>query len=54
MYYAFTIHLKARVHTKSRLNFSWSGLKMSFKGLCKFMVKALGHSALRVAHTIPH
>ena len=52
--YAFTIHLKAHVHTKLQLNFSWCGLKMSFKGLCKFMVKALGHSAFRVAHIIQH
>ena len=39
--YVFTLHLKARDHTKFNFNFYWYGLRISFKSSHDFMVTAL-------------
>ena len=39
--YVFTLHLKARDHTKFNLNFPWYSLRMSVKGPHRFWSRPL-------------
>ena len=42
--YVFTLHLKARDHTRFNFNFLRYDHRMSFKSPHNFLVTALGHS----------